>query len=85
MGALMQVRKITTQVVDIPDLHERIKQARIAIGGRKSLSALCREAEVSRTKWYELEARSDTSVTWEMLQRIQAALETDFGVKFDES
>lgn len=85
MGALMEVRKITTQVVEIPDLHEKISQARIAIGGRKSLSALCREAKVSRTKWYDLESRADTSVTWEMLQRIQTALETDFGVKFDES
>lgn len=84
MSASMQVRKITTQVVDIPDLHERIRQARITIGGRKSLSALCREAKVSRTKWYELEARSDTSVTWEMLQRIQSALETDFGIQFDD-
>lgn len=79
---MMRIRKI--QEVEVPDLSQRIKDARMALVGIKSLEALCDECEVSRTYWYDLEKGTlKGTLSVENLRKIEKALGVDFGVKFD--
>jgi transcriptional regulator with XRE-family HTH domain len=80
MGKIVKIKK--EQVLDIPNLEARLEAARVAKG--LSVSALCRVAEISRDYWYDIVNESLAgAVSEQAFRRIEAALEMDFGVKFD--
>lgn len=75
----MLVRQITVKEVVAPDLGDRIKKARE--GHEKTMEALCNEAGLSRTYWYDIEKESvRAGLPIETLRRIESALGVDFGV-----
>ncbi len=81
MFTQMKVRRIEEKEVDVPSLGARIEQARRA--SNKSLSELCREANVSRNYWYQLEAEEIKGALLEdTLRRIEKVLGIDFEVRF---
>lgn len=78
MQGLMKVKRVEVTEVDVPGLGDRIKQAREFSG--KTISALCREAGISRNYWYQLESETiHGSLTKETLDKIEQVL----GVSFD--
>lgn len=79
----MRIRQI--REIEVEGLGERVKQARIAISGSKSLERICEEVGVSRTYWYDLEKETlKGALSLENLRKIETALGIDFGVKFDD-
>lgn len=78
----MFVKKTIVKQVEIPNLGQRIKDARV--NSPKSLEQLCRDVGFSRTYWYDIEngfLKGGLSV--ETLRKIESALGVDFGVTFD--
>lgn len=79
-GQKVRVRRI--QEIEVTGLGERIRKARLA--SDKSLERLCAEVELSRTYWYDIERETlKGTLSIENLHKIEAALNVDFGVKFD--
>ena len=75
----MRVRQILE--IEASGLGESIKKARKSSG--KSVDVICDELKVSRTYWYDLEKESIRgSLSIENLRKIEAALGTEFGIKF---
>lgn len=80
-GIGIVVRKI--KEIEVDSLGERIKAARLA--SNKSLEKICGEVGVSKTYWYDLEKdRIKGCLSIENLKAIEEALETDFGVTFND-
>jgi transcriptional regulator with XRE-family HTH domain len=78
----MLIKRVTVEQVRIPDLGERIKEAREK--SSKSMGELCQEVGFSRTYWYDIEnGFIKGGLPIETLQKIEKALGVDFGVKFD--
>ena len=78
----VRVRQI--REIEAVGLGEKIRQARLALVGKKSLTEICKEVGVSRTYWYELEEeRIKGTLSIENLRKIEAALSVDFGVDFN--
>lgn len=61
----------------IPDLPERIRQARET--SRRSITELAGIAQMSRGNWYKVEQGFHKTMPLETLKRIESALGTDFG------
>jgi transcriptional regulator with XRE-family HTH domain len=81
-ACMMRIRKV--QEVSIQDLGQKIKAARKALLGIKSLEEICDECELSRTYWYDVENDNiKGALSVENLRKIEKALGVDFGVKFD--
>lgn len=79
----VKVRRIVKQEVDVPDLGNRIKQAREA--SNRPVTQLAKEAGISRNYWYQLEAESVLSgVAEETLRKIEEVLGINLGVQFDD-
>ncbi|MHC5916109.1 MAG: helix-turn-helix domain-containing protein [Nostoc sp.] len=83
MSLLMQVKRTVEVVKSFPGLGEKIKKARE--GDKRSLSKICRESGISRPYWYQLENEQIySSVSEEMIRRIEATLGVDLGVIFED-
>lgn len=79
----MTVKRIVEHEVYIPDLGLKIQLARKAIN--KPLTVLCKEADVSRNYWYQLESgKIPGTVSEQTLRRIEKVLGVNLGVDFDE-
>lgn len=79
----MKVRRIVKQEVDINNLGDRIKEARLK--SDRSLSQLAASVGISRNYWYQLEAEAVLGgVAEDTLRKIEQALGVDLGVRFDE-
>jgi transcriptional regulator with XRE-family HTH domain len=79
----VKVRRIIKLEIDIPELGERIKQAREASG--RPVTQLAKEAGISRNYWYQLEAEAVLGgMAEETLRKIEEVLGVDLGVQFDE-
>ncbi|MEO1390993.1 MAG: helix-turn-helix transcriptional regulator [Cyanobacteria bacterium J06634_6] len=81
---VMKVRR--TQEWDIPDLHAKLQEA--ARESSKSITQICKEAELSTAFWYELAKGRKNSITFESLERLCKALELTLegvGVSDDEA
>ena len=79
----MQVKRVIEIVRECPDLGQRIRQAREK--DKRTLTAICRECELSRSYWYQLEAEDMRSAaTEEVIRRIEKVLGVDLGVNFDD-
>ena len=77
----IRIRQI--KEVQVEGLGERIKQARLA--SPKSLEQICKEVDVSRTYWYDLEKQVIRgALSIENLRKIEIALDTRFDVDFAE-
>ena len=70
MFMIMKVRR--TQEWDIPDLHTRLQKA--AGESNKSITQICKEAELSTAFWYELAKGRKNSISFESLERLCKAL-----------
>lgn len=78
MESLMLVRK--TIKAEFPGLGEKIKEAHQKSG--KSIEQICRDAEISRQTWYNIEnGFLKTGVDYDVLKKIEQALGTNFGVE----
>lgn len=66
--------------VDIPDLPLKIRQARQAKG--MSIIALHKASGVSRISLSKFENGQASAIAYSTVQKIEAALDCDFGVKF---
>lgn len=78
----MKVRRIIKQEIDIPDLGERLRQARLK--DDRSVEKLARAAGISRNYWYQLEAEAVLGgVKEETLRNIEKTLGVDLGVEFE--
>ena len=85
--ALLKIKRIQETIKEFPDLGKKIKEARdkAKIQEGKSLASICREADISRAYWYQLESEDLRSpATEEIIRRIEKALNVDFGVNFDD-
>jgi|SanBayMetagenome_1026888.scaffolds.fasta_scaffold24360_1 transcriptional regulator with XRE-family HTH domain len=79
MYSLMEVVKEIS--VEVPDLPERLKAARVKDGRRVQLLATL--SEISTGYWYKLENGESQKVSKDIIDRIQQVLGVDFGVTFD--
>lgn len=80
----MRVKRVVEHEVYIPDLGLKIHRARKAIN--KPLTDLCKEAEVSRNYWYQLESgKIPGTVSEETIRKIEKVLDIDLGIKFEET
>lgn len=83
MSTGMTVKRVVEHEVYIPDLGSKIQEARKAIN--KPLTVLCKEANVSRNYWYQLESgKIPGSVSEETLRKIEKVLGVSLGVSFEE-
>ena len=79
----VRVRRIIKHEIDVPNLGEKIKQARGA--SNRSLTQLSKEVGISRNYWYQLESENVLGgVAEDTLRKIEQVLDTDFGVRFEE-
>lgn len=77
---LVKIRKIIE--IEAEGIGEKILKARKEISNRKSLTVICQNVGVSRQYWYDLEKeRMQGALSIENLRKIEAELETDFGVE----
>lgn len=78
----LQVKRVQTSVIDFPNLGQRIKEAREK--DERSLVQICKECNISRAYWYQLESEDMRSaVTEEIIRKIEAVLKIDLGVYFE--
>jgi len=79
----LQVKRVKTNIIDFPGLGQRIKEARDK--DERSLTRICKECDISRGYWYQLEAEDMRSaVTEEIIRKIEKVLNIDLGVSFDD-
>ncbi len=77
----MKIRRIIKEEIEVPNLGDRIKEAREKSG--QSVTSLAKKAEISRNYWYQLESESTLSgLSEETLKKIEKALNTTFNVTF---
>ncbi|WP_036487043.1 helix-turn-helix transcriptional regulator [Myxosarcina sp. GI1] len=78
----LQVKRVQESIGDFPGLGQRIKEARE--NDPRSLSQICRDCNISRSYWYQLESEDMRSpATEEIIRRIEQELNVDLGVKFE--
>lgn len=83
----LKIKRVKEIVEDFPDVGKRIKEARKRAKDKdgKSLSSICREADISRSYWYQLEDEDLRSpATEEIIRRIEKTLNIDLGINFNE-
>ncbi len=79
----MQVKRVKETILNFPGLGKRIKDAREK--DVRSLAQICRECNISRSYWYQLESEDLRSpATEEIIRKIELALGVDLGINFDE-
>jgi DNA-binding Xre family transcriptional regulator len=78
-----QMKVVRTIVVEVDDLSERIKQARLAKMQSRvtKMTHLAQAAKMSTQNWYRIEGGVE-SIPEETLRSIEAALGVTFGVEF---
>lgn len=78
----LQIKRVKETILDIPDLGKKIKLARE--NDSRSLSQICRECEISRSYWYQLESEDlRAPASEEIIRRIESILNINLGVNFD--
>ncbi|WP_051424232.1 helix-turn-helix domain-containing protein [Aphanizomenon flos-aquae] len=74
----MKVRR--TQETEIPDLSQRLKDAR----GSKPLSQVARDTGISRLSLRRFEEGMVEAIAYPTLKKLEQVLGVDFGVSFNE-
>ena len=80
MEALMKVERRIQ--IDMPGLGQQIRQARKA--DARPLTRLAADAGMTTANWYAIENEEIKTLPEDTLRSIEAVLEKDFGVKFDD-
>lgn len=81
MLSAVRIRQI--KEIEVEGLGNRIKEARMT--SNKSLEQICDEVGMSRTYWYDVEKETlKGTLSIENLRKIEAALEIDLGVSFND-
>jgi transcriptional regulator with XRE-family HTH domain len=79
----LQVKRVRETISDFPGLGKRIKEARER--DPRSLSQICRDCDISRSYWYQLEAEDLRSpATEEIIRKIEDVLKINLGVNFND-
>jgi transcriptional regulator with XRE-family HTH domain len=77
----LQIKRVKETILDISDLGLKIKNARE--NDNRSLSQICRECNISRSYWYQLESEDlRAPASEEIIRKIELALDIDLGVNF---
>lgn len=77
----LQIKRVKETILDISDLGLKIKNARE--NDNRSLSQICRECNISRSYWYQLESEDlRAPAREEIIRKIEFALDIDLGVNF---
>lgn len=77
----LQIKRVKETILDISDLGLKIKNARE--NDNRSLSQICRECNISRSYWYQLESEDlRAPASEEIIRKIEFALDIDLGVNF---
>lgn len=80
-NTMLRVRQI--KEVQIRGLGRKIKKARDAMRGKKTLEQICDFVGVSETYWYDIEKEQiKGTLSYENLKKIEEVLEVDLGVNF---
>jgi len=74
------MRVIKTISVDVPNLGQKIRQAREA--DSRSLVKICAEVGMTPTNWYRIEAEKQM-LPLETLRKIEEVLGVSFGINFE--
>lgn len=78
----VQIKRSIVIVKEFPGLGERIKKIRE--GDRRTLTQICKEAEISRSYWHQIENEDlRAPATEEIMRKIETALGVDLGISFD--
>lgn len=78
----VQVKRSIVIVKEFPGLGERIKKTRE--GDRRPLTQICKEADVSRSYWHQIENEDlRAPATEEIMRKIETALGVDLGITFE--
>ena len=76
------VKRTVETVKDFPGLGSRIREARES--DDRSLSQICRDCQLSRSYWYQLESEDlRASVTERVIRKIEEVLNVDLDVSFE--
>lgn len=78
MKRLILMKVVKTTFVEVPELGERIKQAREA--DRRSLRKICEAVGMTPANWYRIE-REEQALPIETLRKIEKELKVDFNVE----
>jgi transcriptional regulator with XRE-family HTH domain len=79
----LKVKRVQEVICDFPGLGDRIRKARES--DSRSLTAICTEAGISRSYWYQLENGDMRSpATEEIIRKVERVLGVDLGVNFEE-
>ena len=79
----LQIKRVKETILDIPNLGQKIKLSRE--NDSRSLSQICRESNISRSYWYQLESEDlRAPASEEIIRRIESTLNVDLGVKFND-
>lgn len=79
----VQVKRVIEETKDFPGLGAAIKRARES--DDRSVAQICRDAEISRQYWYQLEREDLRSpATEDVIRRIERVLGADLGVRFND-
>ena len=76
----MKVRRITD--IDIPELGQKIKQARKK--DPRSVTDICSQVGMTTSNWYRIETEKTETLPEDTLKKIEEVLGVDFGVRFDD-
>lgn len=78
----LKVKRVQEVICDFPGLGDRIRKARES--DLRSLTAICKEAGISRSYWYQLESGDMRSpATEDIIRKVEQVLGVDLGVNFD--
>ncbi|GAB4476817.1 MAG: hypothetical protein OHK0037_38610 [Elainellaceae cyanobacterium] len=76
----MRVRRV--QEVDIPDLSSKLLTARKS--SSESLLEICRRLDITPTYWYKLEKSENSTISYDLLKKIDALLSLNLDIRFPE-
>ncbi|GAB4443565.1 MAG: XRE family transcriptional regulator [Cyanobacteria bacterium J069] len=76
----MRVRRV--QEVDIPDLSSKLLTARKS--SSESLLEICRRLDITPTYWYKLEKAENSTISYDLLKKIDALLSLNLDIRFPE-
>lgn len=76
----MPMRVVKTIAVDVPNLGQKIRQAREA--DSRPLVKICAEVGMTPANWYRIEAEKQM-LPLETLIKIEEVLGVSFGIKFE--
>ncbi len=86
MQVIEKVKVIRTLEIEVPSLGQKIREARNKIKNEKgrTITDLASASGMSAQNWYRIENERQT-LPEETLRLMEAALECNFGVSFDDA